>query len=91
MASLIGLEATTHVASERSAPGTRGQRAWSQSQGDPGCPPPAVVNGNKEVDVRGHVGHKLRLISLMGGLIKCHQLMAPVQGDTWESLPQATL
>lgn len=56
----------------------------------PGAPP-AVVNWNKEVDVRGHVGHKLRLISLLGGLIKCHQLMAPVQGDTWESLPQATL
>lgn len=51
--------------------------------------PLAAVNWNKEVNPRGRVGHDLRWISLLGRLVKCHQFMAPVQGDTCESLSQA--
>ena len=51
--------------------------------------PLAALHGNKEVNPRGRVGHNLRWISLLGRLITCHQLMAPVQGETCESLSQA--
>lgn len=79
MGSLIGLEVTTHVESWVERPDrwvSHRRPELRETQGTP----LAVVDWNKEVDLSGHVGHHLCLICLLDRLIKCHQLMALVQG-----------
>lgn len=81
MGSLIGLEVTTHVESRVERPDRWVSRRRPELRATHGAPL-AAVDWNKEVNPSGRVGHHLCLISLLDRLIKCHQLMALVQGTS---------
>lgn len=81
MGSLIGLEVTTHVESWVKCPARWVSHQRPELRATQGAPL-AAVDWNKEVDPSGRVGHHLCLISLLDRLIKCHQLMALVQGTS---------
>lgn len=55
----------------------------------PECPSGQQLIGITKSILMAAGGHNLHLISLLGRLIKCYQLMVPVKGDTMESLSQA--
>ena len=81
MGSLISLEVTTHVESWVERPDRWASRRRPELRATQGAPL-AAVDWNKEVDPSGRVGNHLCLISLSDRLIKCHQLMALVQGTS---------
>lgn len=81
MGSLIGLEGTIHVESWVECPARWVSRCRPELRATQGTPL-AAVDWTKEVNPSGRVGYNLRLIPLLDRLIKCHQLVALVQGTS---------